>query len=370
MGFMKLILLTAGGRAGSDFFHSLLDEHPEILQFPGYLRVNENLIKILTTINLYKQAKLFTKYYPEFFESKINKFERWNKLGEKKNKSFKINKKKFIQKFVFISKKKKANNNLNILKNFHLAYFLARKKSIKNLKIFFVHTHLLKWTKDFIKIFDVKNVEIIHTIRHPISAISAPLKSWLNFKNGKNFFSKDLFFQLNLVVNSIYDLTNLGNVYTIQLERLHTKNNLVMKNFCNKFNISYKQSLTKSTKNGLKWWADSVSKKYIYGFNKNFTIKIYKEYFFDRDLIFFQNLTEKIIKKYNYKFYFKKKNIFFNLLPMKCELIVWKNTFINLFSNGFRWKHLVSIPLFYFLRILLINKIYVNLNNKKLPIVI
>ena len=49
---MKLILLTAGGRAGSDFFHSLLDGHPEILQFPGYLRVDNNLKLILKTENL------------------------------------------------------------------------------------------------------------------------------------------------------------------------------------------------------------------------------------------------------------------------------------------------------------------------------
>ena len=44
---MKLVLLTAGGRAGSDFFHSLLDGHTQILQFPGYLRVNKNLVSIL-----------------------------------------------------------------------------------------------------------------------------------------------------------------------------------------------------------------------------------------------------------------------------------------------------------------------------------
>mgnify|MGYP006141019913 CR=1 FL=1 len=44
---MKLVLLTAGSRAGSDFFHSLLDGHTQILQFPGHLRVNKNLVSIL-----------------------------------------------------------------------------------------------------------------------------------------------------------------------------------------------------------------------------------------------------------------------------------------------------------------------------------
>ena len=53
---MKLILLTAGGRAGSDFFHSLLDGHSQILQFPGYFRVDENLKLILETKNLKKKG--------------------------------------------------------------------------------------------------------------------------------------------------------------------------------------------------------------------------------------------------------------------------------------------------------------------------
>ena len=56
---MKLVLLTAGGRAGSDFFHSLLDGHTQILQFPGYLRVNKNLVSILNNKDSKKKAKLF-----------------------------------------------------------------------------------------------------------------------------------------------------------------------------------------------------------------------------------------------------------------------------------------------------------------------
>ena len=43
-----------------------------------------------------------------------------------------------------------------------------------------------------------------------------------------------------------------------------------------------------------------------------------------------------------------KKKIFLNLLPMKCELLVWKNSLKHLIS-GFRWKHFISIPYFYLL---------------------
>ena len=81
---MRLILLTAGGRAGSDFFHSLLDGHSQILQFPGTFRVDNKLKLILKTEDL-KKSKIIYIFYPEFFNSKINKFERWDRL-EKENK--------------------------------------------------------------------------------------------------------------------------------------------------------------------------------------------------------------------------------------------------------------------------------------------
>ena len=365
---MRLILLTAGGRAGSDFFHSLLDSHSQILQFPGYLRVDKNLKLILETKDLKRKAELFVKFYPEFFNSKKNKFERWNKLGEKKNKYFKVNHKTFIKNFYNLCiKNKNKLNNYQCLINFHIAYFITRRKSIKNKKVLFVHTHLLSWTREFINLFGVEKFDILHTIRHPLSSLSSPVKSWLRFENGKNFFSKDLFYQIDTVVNCIYDLSKLGNLNIIRLERLHTKNTMLMKNFCKKFNINYEVSLKKSTKNNLKWWGDRVSKKYINGINKKFSVKIYDDHFYKRDLIFFQNLTRKIIVKYNYNFYYEKKNILLNLLPMKCEVDVWKNTFKNLFTGGFRWKHLLSIPIFYILRIFTINNLRQSFRVKNLP---
>ena len=50
---------------------------------------------------------------------------------------------------------------------------------------------------------------------------------------------------------------------------------------------------------------------------------------------------------------------------MKCEIDVWKNTINKLFLNHFRWKHLLSIPIFYLLRIFMINKIQINLKEFK-----
>ena len=51
---MKVLFLVAGVRAGSDLFHSLLDEHSQILQFPGILEINENFIDLVNLKNYYE----------------------------------------------------------------------------------------------------------------------------------------------------------------------------------------------------------------------------------------------------------------------------------------------------------------------------
>ena len=84
-----------------------------------------------------------------------------------------MNKKKFAENFLKLSNNEKKLTNLKILINLHLAYFLAQRKSIKKIKILFVHTHLLNWTKNFIKKFNIKKIDILHTIRHPLSSLDS-----------------------------------------------------------------------------------------------------------------------------------------------------------------------------------------------------
>jgi len=363
---MKVLLLAAGGRAGSDFFHSIIDGHSQILQFPGYMKIEKKFETIFNLDSPEKIAKTFIKVYPEFFDSRKNKFERWNKLGVKKNKHFIVNEKKFIQSFVNYSKKKKNINRLKILENLHYAYSFAKGEKVNKKKILFIHTHLLSWTKRFIKIVKLKNFEIIHTIRHPLASISSPLKTWLRFEGGNSFYPKDLHYQLDLVFNCINDLKRLSRVYIIQLEKLHLETSKVMRSFSRQFKIRYENCLNKSTKNGLKWWGDVYGQKWLSGINKNFRINIDERYFYKRDLIFFQGLTESIIKRYGYKMIYPRKNIYFNCIPMRCEILVWKNTIKHLFK-GFRWKHFLSIPLFYIIRIFLFNKIVINNSNQFMP---
>ena len=360
---MKTLLLVAGGRGGSDFFQGLLDGHSQILSFPLYIRINDFLLKLLDVEDPIFVARKFIKLYPEFFDSYINKFERHHRLGKNKNKSFHVNKNNFIKNYFFLVKKKKLSR-FNKLKFLHLAYSKTRGENIKIKKVLFIHTHLLDWTQKFIKEIKPHNFEIIHIIRHPLASLSSPIKNWLKFQKGKNFFPKDLFFQLNLVFNGIFDLMKLARVKIIRFEDLHWNHKKTMIDFCKKFNLRYEKKLLICTKNGLLWWGDSVSKKWLTGVNSNYHISIDSSYFFERDLFFFQTINNRIIRHYNYRLLFDNKKILTNFLPMKCEILVWKNTIKHFYLN-FRWKHLISIPYFYLLRVFMIN--YFTMKKQKLP---
>ena len=49
---MKIIFLVAVGRGGSDYFQGLLDDHSEIMQFPGVLYLEESFFKMFEQINV------------------------------------------------------------------------------------------------------------------------------------------------------------------------------------------------------------------------------------------------------------------------------------------------------------------------------
>mgnify|MGYP001450836228 CR=1 FL=1 len=358
---MKILLLVAGGRGGSDFFQGLLDGHSQVLQFPGYLRINNDFQNMLNLSSADQISKKFISLYPHYFNSKSfwGRFERHDRLGKKRNKFYKVNKKKFIKSFSKLMYEKKTSK-IEIIKNLHIAYSIAKGDKKCKKKVLFIHTHLVSWTKEFVKTIKSHNTDIIHIIRHPLASINSPIRTWLTYENGNSFFPRELYFQLDLVFNGIFDLMKLKKVYIMQYEKLHWDNKRVMREFCKKFKIKYEKCLKSSTKFGFQWWGDKASQRWLSGVNKNFKINIDQYYFFKRDITFFQFLASNIINYYGYDFMFPKKKIYFNFLPMKCELLVWKNSFKHL-----RWKQILSIPFYYLIRIFLLNKL--TMQNKKLP---
>ena len=340
---MKVLLLVAGGRAGSDLFHSLLDEHSQILQFPGRLKITRDFLDLTNLKNYHEIPVRFIKLYPHFFNSKLNKLERHDSLGKNRKKFYKVNTNVFIKNFLKLVQKRKISRRFDIVKYLHYAYFLTRKKKIKDKKIIFIHIHIISLAKDFIKIFKLKNVEIIYTLRNPISSINSSVKNGLRYENGVCFLAKDLYIKFDLVFNGIADLLKFRKKFLIvQLEKLHDDRKKVVIDFCRIFNLKYERCLMNATYFGFKWWGDKISRKLIDDQKKKKDLKINKNLFYDRDIKFLEFLAVDIINYYNYKFNFKNiTNFYFNFFPMKSELLTWKNT---LKHN--RIKHILNIPYF------------------------
>ena len=90
---MKIIFIVSGGRNGSLFFQSLLDNHKEILQMPGVFYLDKFIEEIEKDLSEDLLADKFINLFPQFFDSRNNLIHRMNKLGESKEAFFSVSKK-------------------------------------------------------------------------------------------------------------------------------------------------------------------------------------------------------------------------------------------------------------------------------------
>jgi len=364
---MKTLLLVAGARSGSDFFQSLLDGHSEVLQFPGTITTDEALIKILSLSNPNDISSNFIKNYIHFFDSRseYGKVERYDRLGENKKQYYFVDKEKFKINFLKMFEKKSKiniyNKHYEIILMLHLAYAQTCGHDIRKKKIMVINCHVVEWTKYFAKKIDKVDFDIIHMIRNPLSNVSSSVNNWLNYDSGRHYFAKSIYIHLDLIVNGIKELQKLNRkIFLVQLEMLHYHHTSVMDDFCKTYNLNYEDCMKYATVFNLKWWGDKLSRKDLSGVDKNFKISFKEEIFYKRDIKFLEYILNDYIKFYDYKFTNKTSKIFFNFLPMKCEVLTWKNTFKHK-----RLKHILSIPFFYIKRLLYVNKF--SQKNLKMP---
>jgi hypothetical protein len=164
------------------------------------------------------------------------------------------------------------------------------------------------------------------------------------------------------VFNGISNLLKMKKkVFIVQLEKLHDNRKRVMVDFCRIFNLKFEKCLMNSTFFGFKWWGDKTSNKLIDDSKRKKDLKINKNLFYEKDIKFLEFLASDIINHYNYKLNLNyKTNFYFNIFPMKCELLTWKNA-----VKHKKIIHVLSIPYFFLKRVFFMNKFF--LNYKYLP---
>ena len=275
---IKFLIIVAGCRAGAELFQSLLDSHHQIIQFPGTIFFNKK-IKNLFNSNYEKIADNFVSDYPYFFDSRIKTVERHFMLGQNKDEFYIVDKNVFKDNFLLLNVNNGKKTFDQVIIDLHFAYqkTINNQSNFEEVKYILINTHTLKNTKNFYELFKDIDFEIIHSIRHPLSAINSATKNWINYKGGFNFNAKDIFYQINLITRSLNFLTKLNKkFFVVQLENMHQNSDYFINDFCEKFQIIKNENLFNSTFHGKKWWGDAVSGKFLSGLNKDYKIQINK----------------------------------------------------------------------------------------------
>jgi hypothetical protein len=327
---LKKVLLVATGRTGSDFFQSLLDSHPQILQFTGgwdfhswwkEARCRNNVSDL---INEFIWQSSPTCNHIAKFRSCYNPVERWDKLGEKKNESFEVDVDGFRIHMLNILSGMEVNSQ-NFYLAIHLAYGLANKINISETKVLFYHIHLMDRIAAFKEEFD--DFDVITMVREPRNTFVSGIENWKRYMIEGKYNSRFLHYTIRRIFQGAEPiLLYTKNIRSIKLEDLHLYPEMVMKEFCDAYDLNHNDCLFLSTYHGKKWWGDEISGKYLDGFSYNVTKKNWlgKLSFYDNFLI--EYLLGSRLKHYGYDHKNKLPliapiiSIFLIFLPMKYEV--------------------------------------------------
>ena len=282
-------------------------------------------------------------------------------LGKNKSNNIKINKKKFIKYLNYYLNGEDINSK-NFFLAIHIAYSKCLKEDLNNKKLLFYHMHVCWYLKDFY--FDFSNAKTITMIRELKSNIPNRIPSFEKPNEMHLNKTDSIFFKSRSYRNVIFEDFNTLDYLkkfvnkphrVIKHEDLLTRKKKIMKNFCKYAQISYSQSLLKSTINN-KIWNYKHRKKVSYknGVAKHIT-SYNKSNFFNYELFWINNLVNKFNKIYSYKI--KKKSFssistfltfIFIFLPSKKEFSFlfefFSVKFLKTYMNSL-YKELISTKL-------------------------
>ena len=240
---LKQVLLVTTGRTGSDFFQSLLDSHPEILQVTGSFFFHEFWKAASCKDNLTDLIDEFVWHnhhsqHISKFKSRYNHLERWDQLGDKKDESFEIDINNFKILMLEIMKGREINSH-NFFISLHVSYGLLLNQDITKTKILFYHIHHIRKIKNFMS--DFKNFDVLCTIREPRNTIISGLEGHNNYYS--NSQTLNVYSKITKVYSRVYQESEpiskfTNDFYTLKLEDLHNHPKNILSQFCDKYNIN------------------------------------------------------------------------------------------------------------------------------------
>ena len=348
-----LTIVVTAPRPGSDLLHSLLDDHPEIISFDGWLYFHEffyRSISIYGTKNIFlfnskndtkdefKNINLSNFFY-EFAWSHLHKFDsRYDNLELKGNLG--VNKDDFnlldIDEFVktavnLISDEEFSSRNAMLAIYGSIA--LVRGDDLTNKKVLLHNVHLPEHL-DFL-VDDFPDVKIIACTRDP-RVLATKINKTLDGMTLSSYsinMSRALF-KLCIDGTNPFSSRDL-NVRVNSLERLHVKPREVMTNICNWIGVKYSDTLLHSTWNGKVWNGDMLSDNIDVCFDPGRYTEsqiAWKHDMYITERVAIESIMKKEITMYKYLHDFNTKFWFFLvpfliILPTKYEVRIFSKIF-------------------------------------------
>jgi hypothetical protein len=320
----KMVIVTAP-RAGSDFFQSLLDGHPQILQLPGQFQFHEFWANALCRERLDDLIEEFVwhRLHIPKFKSRFQKEERWNILGEDKCDSFEVSIPRFKEHLRAIMQGRALNSSTFFL-SVHLAYGLAvGRQDMRKTKLLVCHLHEFYRLGPFQE--DFPTFRVIYCTRDPRSTIVSTVENLMADHSRMNlhffrYWLKWIFTEGEQV------LPFTSALKALPLEKLHTQCQEVLHEFCRDFDLDFDACLLESTWHGKRWWGDARSKKFLRGLNANRNDQRWEEKLHFVDVFLVEFLLRDRMKAYGHhlsvvpRFWHGLAAAFLIPVPMKYEV--------------------------------------------------
>jgi len=326
---LRKVLLVGTGRAGTDFFQSLLDGHSQILQFTGSWFFHpwwkgavckQNLSDL---INEFIWCTYLAPSHIAKFKSYYNKIERWDQLGKTKDEFFEVDIDTFKDHMLNILHGRELSSR-NFFLAVNLAYGLATGVDIKKTKVLFYHVHQKERLWEFKE--DFADFDVICTIREPRNTLVSGVEHWKRYD--ASMYNPDF---LYVLIKRILDESEPIRQYTrhlktLKLEDTHLFSREVMDEFCRMYGLEFEEGMLESSFHGKRWWGDKLSGKDLGGFNKDIRNEKWRDKLFSHDNLLIEFILQDRLRHYGYPVDKKMSGLYsilaipLVLLPMRYEL--------------------------------------------------
>lgn len=266
-------LLTHHCTAGSSFFLSLFDGHPQVLTIPGYV----NLIPLFNKeiLGVDHGLELFCNTNPYFFNTAEMTPETTNHagffhLGENQDEGYSTSKPAFVKYYKEYLQALPINTR-NIINALYYSFAKAHDINLSEKKVIIFHPYAHSMAIRFHRIFPGSKALV--PVRHPINSFLSAYengiyKAKIRQQGQVNHFAmKDNLVSLSKHVFPLIE----DDIQMIiwRLEDLHQKPKEVLGKLCHYMAIDYHTCLQESTVMGKKYWGHSSDpQKRMSGFSK------------------------------------------------------------------------------------------------------